>query len=100
MVFHLIMGYQTCGYIDCWNHSGEYPERIDDVAYRGVVAVELHFWLLVTYPIKVIFIRYFFQPLSLSLKDMAFTFIFLSVIGTTSAFPTDLMSPLFGLPPP
>ena len=38
MVFYLIMGYQTCGYINCCNHSGEYPERIDDVAYRGVVA--------------------------------------------------------------
>ena len=34
-----MMGYQTCGYINCCNHSGEYPERIDDVAYRGVVAV-------------------------------------------------------------
>lgn len=52
------------------------------------------------YPIKVIFIRYFFQPLSLSLKDMAFTFIFLSVIGTTPAFPTDMMFLLFALPPP
>ena len=48
--------------------------------------------------VKVIFIRYFFQPLSLSLKDMAFTFIFLSVIGTTPAFPT-VMFLLFVLPP-
>lgn len=50
--------------------------------------------------LNVTFIVYLLQPFPLFLKDMAFTFIFLSIIGTTSVFPTDLMSPLFGLPPP
>lgn len=49
--------------------------------------------------LNVIFIVYLLQPFPLFLKDMAFTAISLSHIGTTQVFLTVATFPLSGLPP-